>query len=296
MISVRGYHLPSTLDEAIDLRGHLGGDATVVAGATDVGVQVRRGVRNPTCIIDIHRVAELGIIAESGGSIRLGAAVTHRTVERSPWFSEDRLALAEACSTIGGVQTRAVGTVGGNLCNASPAADAAPPLVSMDAEVELHGPAGPRRIPLHEFLVGYRQTTLADDELLTSIHLPPLPSTTGTAFEKLGRRRAMEISIVSVAARVSLTEDGAVAGVGVALGSVAPTCIRAPGVEQALVGSRPTADAVRAASRQVLDHLEPIDDLRASAAYRRRVAPVLTERAMVRAVERASAHLREASG
>ncbi len=282
-----GFSSPTTIDEAMELKRSLGDGARFLAGGTDLGVLARRGTVVPSHLIHLGAIPGLRRIERATGILRIGAMTTHRDIERAGLGETPLAALAEACRTVGSRQTRNAGTLGGNVCNASPAADTPPALVALGAEAVVAGPGGHRRVPMGSFFTAYRTTVLADDEVLTAIEVPLRDGPAGSAFEKLGRRSEMEISIVCVAANVRLAADGTVAACAVALGSVAPTVVEAPSTAASLVGRSPDPRTIEEAATLVTEHLSPIDDLRSSAEYRRRVAPVLTARALSRAIDRA---------
>jgi carbon-monoxide dehydrogenase medium subunit len=287
-MSVEGFHTPATVAEALALKADLGDGAVFLAGGTDLGVQLRRRLLEPAHLISLGEIPGLSAVEElDDGTIAVGGAVTHRTIEESPLFSGALEALREACRTVGSVQTRSVGTVGGNLCNASPAADTPPVLLALGASVVLAGPAGRRTLPLDEFIAGYRATALRPAELLESVLIPAPAAATGSAFLKAGRRRAMEISIVCAGVRIDLAPDGTIAGAGIGLGSVAPTTVRAASAEEGLRGLPPGPEAFAAAGAAALDACDPIDDVRAGAAYRRAMIPVMVRRALEIAAARA---------
>jgi carbon-monoxide dehydrogenase medium subunit len=282
------YTEATSVAEALRVVSECGPDARLLAGGTDVGVLLRRRRIRPTHLVSIARIPELRHLRETEGCVVVGAAVCHRQIERSPLLTASARALQEACATVGPVQIRNVGTVGGNLANASPAADTPPVLLALGAEVTLAGPAGTRTLPLERFFLGYRQTALAADELIRDVRFPQPPPGTGTAFEKLGRRRAMEISIACVGALLTLEPDGRTCReVRIGLGAVAPTPVRARAAEAALRGRVLTPAAVDAAAREAAAECAPIDDLRASAEYRRLAVEALVRRALHRAATRA---------
>lgn len=278
------YLRPRALDEALSSLAER--ELTPLAGGTDVypaqaHLTAWNGARDLD-ILDISTLGELKGIAESETGWRLGALTTwSEAIEavaagRLPACFEG---LAQAARTVGGIQIQNRGTLAGNLCNASPAADGVPPLLSLDAEVELASLAGGRRLPLAEFVLGNRQTARRTDELLVALHVPrPQPGARAT-FMKLGARRYLVISIVMVAA-VLEAADGRVARARVAVGSCSAAARRLASLEAALVG-RPCdgslADAVEPAH---LEALSPIDDVRGSAAYRREAALTLVRRAL----------------
>ncbi len=281
------YLEPASVDEALTLLAAHGPQARLLAGGTDLMVLLRRHKIAPTCLIDVGRLPGLNTLATASGEIVIGAGVCHRQIEASPLFRGALQALPEACATVGSVQIRNVATVAGNLCNASPAADTPPVLLTFGARVRLASAAGVRELPLEEFFLGYRSTALQAGELLTEIRLPAPPPRTGSRFEKLGRRRAMEISIACVAATVTLAADDRLSSVRIGLGSVAPTSLRARQAEALLQGQRLSDELLAAAGGAAAAECAPIDDLRATGEYRRLVVATLVERAVASAARRA---------
>lgn len=282
-------HRPGSLAEAVALAARHGAAARFLAGGTDLVVQMRRGRLAPEHLIDLSALAELEGIAAQDGALRIGARTTHKAIERHPAMQGARLALAEAARVVGGHQVRNIATLGGNLANASPAADTPPALLAMDAEAELIGPEGARRLPLEAFLLGPGRTALAAGEMLAAVHLPPLPAASATAFLKAGRRKAMEIALVAVAARLDLAPDGRCRAARIALGAAAPTAFRAVAAERLLEGERPEPARLAAAAEAAAAATQPIDDVRASARFRRHLAQVLTERALAACLARLAA-------
>ena len=283
------YHQPESLVEAIALAERYGAEASFLAGGTDLIVQIERGGMAPRHVVGLERVPGLTGI-ETNGRIALGARVTHRAIERAAAFAGALRGLVESAEVIGGHQVRNVGTVGGNLVNASPAADLVPCLLALDAAVTLVGPGGERELPVERFLLGPNRTARRPDELLTRVSFPALPAGAATAFLKAGRRRAMEISVVCVAARLTLdTSLERCLDARVALGAVAPTALRVHEAERALEGQPVGAEAFRRAAEAAQQACRPIDDVRASAAFRRHLVGVLVRRTLDRCVERARA-------
>ena len=280
------YHEPTSLAEAVDLGARFGADGRFLAGGTDLIIQIRRGKLRLRHVVGLHRVPGLDGI-DANGSVTLGALVTHQALERHSAFQGRLRALVEGAEVVGGHQVRNVGTVGGNIVNASPAADVTPVLLTLDTTVTCAGPGGERTLPLDGFLVGPGQTALRPGELLTGLRFSALPGRSATAFLKAGRRKAMEISVVCVAARLTLDAAGErCAEVRIALGAVAPTTRRARAAERALEGRVPTPDALRAAGRLAAAESQPISDVRASARYRTLVVETLVTRALTRCLER----------
>ena len=281
------YHQPESLADAVDLAARFGGEASFLAGGTDLIVQIERGRVAPRHVIGLGRVPGLAGI-EVNGRITLGARVTHRAIEQTPALAGPLRCLVEGSEVIGGHQVRNVATVGGNLVNASPAADLVPCLLALDGVVTLVGPGGEREIRIERFLLGPNRTARRPDELVTRVDLPALPPRAATAFLKAGRRRAMEISVVCVAARLAL--DAALERcleARVVLGAVAPTSVRAHAAERLLEGQPVGGAAFRRAAEAAQEACRPIDDVRASAGFRQHLVGVLVRRALDRCVERA---------
>jgi carbon-monoxide dehydrogenase medium subunit len=280
------YDEPTSVREAIELAGRPGEEGRFLAGGTDLLVQIRRGRLAPRRVISLHRVPGLDAI-EVNGTVTLGALVTHRRLERAPEFQGPLRALVEAAQLVGGHQIRNVATVGGNIANASPAADVVPVLLALDGRVTCLGSDGERTLPLDGFASGPGVTARRRDELLTRVTFAPLPPRSASAFLKAGRRRAMEISVVCVAARLTLDASlERCLTVGIALGAVAPTTIRARAAERHLEGRALTEDAVREAGRIAARECRPIGDVRASARYRTLLVAALVPRALARCVAR----------
>jgi carbon-monoxide dehydrogenase medium subunit len=281
------YHQPESLADAVDLAGRFGGQASFLAGGTDLIVQIERGRVAPRHVIGLGRVPGL-VGIEVNGRITLGARVTHRAIEQTPALAGPLRCLVEGAEVIGGHQVRNVATVGGNLVNASPAADLVPCLLALDGMVALVGPGGEREVPIEHFLLGPNRTARRSDELVTRVDLPALAPRAATAFLKAGRRRAMEISVVCVAARLTLdaTLERCLEA-RVVLGAVAPTAVRAYAAERLLEGQPVGGEAFRRAAEAAQEACRPIDDVRASAGFRQHLVGVLVRRALDRCVERA---------
>jgi carbon-monoxide dehydrogenase medium subunit len=277
----------ATLDAALGALSEFGEDAQVLAGGTDVMVQLQRGDLRPAALVHIEGIAELAEVGVENGSVTLGALVTHRAVIRDARLSTRLPALREACATIGGWQTQEFGTVAGNVCNASPAADTVAPLLVAGAVVELASRRVTRSLPLHDFVLGRRRTARAGDELVTAIRIEAVPPGAGEVYLKVAPRSAMEVALVGLAVRLGLDEGGTVSDVRIAACSVAPVPFRATEAESALLGSRLEPERVAEAGGALRDGADPIDDARATAAYRRRVLAPLLGRALTIAQQRA---------
>ena len=279
------YHEPTSLREAIDLGARFGGDARFLAGGTDLMIQIHRGRLSPRHVVGLQRVPGLDAV-EIDGAISLGARVTHRTLETTAPFQGALRALVEGAQMVGGHQVRNVATVGGNIVNASPAADVVVVLLALDATVTCLGPAGERLLALDGFATAPGVTMLRPDELVTRASFPRPGPRSATAFLKAGRRRAMEISIACVAAQLTL--DAALercVDVRVALGAVAPTAMRARAAERYLEGRPLTDEITREAGRIAAAECRPIGDVRASARYRALLVATLVPRALARCLE-----------
>jgi len=258
-----------TLEAAFEALSNWGADGKVLAGGTDVMVQYLHGEIAPKALIHIEGIHALSAVSTQGRTA-LGALTTHRTLGSMPTLVARHPALAAAAATVGGWQTQVKGTVGGNLCNASPAADTLPPLLIADTHVTLSCVGGERRLPLGEFILDRRSTALAANELLTSLDLEPLPEGSAEVYVKLGRRGAMEVAVVGLAVRIGFSEDGVVDSARIAMCSVGPVPRRIPDAEAVLIGSKLDATVLDAAGEALTAAARPIDDARATAAYRRR--------------------------
>jgi len=266
-------HPARTVDEAVALLARLGDDATVLAGGTAFALLWKQGLIRPAHVVDIHTVSELrGIARLPDGGLRIGALATHRDAERHPAVASYCPALAETFGHVATIRIRNQATVGGNLAHADPAQDPPVMLLALDAVAVARSSRGERRIPLGSFFVDLMTTSLAPDELLTEVVLPPLPAGTRAAYRKFLPRTADDYATVSVAAVRSPR-----GGVRVALGSVAATPVRAGACERALAGGASAAEA----AALVDEAIDPLDDGRGSAGYKRRVARVWAERALL---------------
>jgi carbon-monoxide dehydrogenase medium subunit len=275
------YYQPTTLSEALALLSQHGQQARVIAGGTDLIIELERGLRSQQVLIDITRIPGLdGIELSEGGEITLGPLVTHNDVAASALLVERAFPLAQASWEVGAPQIRNRGTVAGNLITASPANDTITPLWALDGAVTLASQGrGERRLPLEQFFLGVRRTAMLPDELLVAVHLRALPSSGRGAFIKLGLRRAQAISLVNVAAVLDF-DGNLVARARITLGAVAPTIVRAEEAEASLL-DQPLSDETIAHAAQLAEQAaRPIDDLRASAGYRRAMVRVLVERAL----------------
>ena len=261
------YYQPTTLDEALDLLSRHGATARIIAGGTDVMVELSRGVKRTETLIDISRIVELRGIRADDRTIALGALTTHNDVISSDTCVRDALPLAQSCIEIGAPQLRTRATVAGNLCTASPANDTISALLALDADLVLSSVAGERIVPISEFYTGFRLTVLRPDELIREIRIPKLTSSQRGEFVKLGLRRAQAISVIHVAIVLGLDRDR-VTDARVALGCLAPTVVRGERIEAFLTGKSLTPGVCAEAGRIACDDVSPIGDVRGSAEYR----------------------------
>ena len=263
-----GADSPRTLAEACALLAE--GGRRPLAGGTDALVQQAAGVARASRFLDLSALDELRGIRLDGDALVLGASTTYAELRRSPLVAEHAAVLAELAAVVGAAQIQVRGTLGGNIATASPAGDSLPVLLALDAEIVAGSPRGERTIPAAAFFPAYRRTALAADELVLRIRVPVVPHRT-VAFRKVGTRRAQAISVVVIAVAWHW-DDGHWRDVRIALGSVAPTPIRARATEAILEGSAPTAEAAALAATTLAAEIAPIDDVRATAEHRRAVA------------------------
>lgn len=274
------FHRPQSTEEALALLGLEG--ATILAGGTDIfPALVDRPP--PKRLVDISRLKELRGIGHDGQSIRIGATTTWSEIARADLPPCCDM-LRQAAREIGAVQIQNRGTIGGNLCNASPAADGAPPLLALDARVELLSPRGLRSSPLQDFLIGNRRTARAPDELMTALVFSAESGASRSVFLKLGARAHLVISIVMVAAMLTVGRDGTIEKARIAVGSASAVAQRLHGLERHLVGLPANAAIVDHLSATDFSILSPIDDARATAVYRVEAASELVRRALAQLV------------
>lgn len=277
------YYRAKTLEEALSWLKGVKGKTHVVAGGTDFLVKVRKGQITPENIVDISSIKELNYIKEDKEAIKIGALTKHNEIVGSQIIKEKAHILTDAESMIGSVEIRNRGTIGGNLCNASPAADTAPPLMVLDAKLKILSQEKERIVSITEFFLGPGKTVLKSDEMLAEIQIP-LPSHSGSCFMKLGRRNTFTLSVVAVAVLVSLEADR-FKDVRIALGSVAPTPIRARKTEGFLVGKEASEEWIEEAAEAVEGEVKPITDVRGTAEYRTEMSKVLTKKAILEALQ-----------
>ncbi|CAG1006987.1 MAG: FAD binding domain-containing protein [Anaerolineae bacterium] len=274
------YYSVSTIGEALELLAQHGDKARIVAGGTDLLLEMERHQRpGVETLIDLSRVRGLDEISRYGDEIRLGALVTHNQVVGSTLIRERALPLAQASWEVGAPQIRNRATVAGNLITASPANDTISPLLALGASVTLSSLSGERSIPLRDFYLGVRKTVMRPDELLSAITLPAMSETERGLFLKLGLRRAQAISVVNVTVILRLEQEQ-ITRATITLGSVAPTVIRVPVAEEYLMGKPLNNQVIQEAARLASITPSPIDDVRSTAQYRTEMIKVLVARAL----------------
>jgi CO/xanthine dehydrogenase FAD-binding subunit len=274
------YLIPIELNSALSSLAKAGNK--IVAGGTDVYPALKQG-QAPALLLDVTRIKELSGISATQTGLRIGAAVTWSEIVKAnlpPSFE----GLKQSAREVGSLQIQNAGTIAGNLCNASPAADGVPPLLTLDAVVELASAArGARMVPLQDFILGVRKTALLVDEMVTAIHIPNPPEGAGSAFEKLGNRKYLVISITMTAAVIKCDAQGAITHARVAVGACSPVAQRLANLETDLIGMKPSEVEVTPAHLSVLS---PIDDVRGPGSYR---LDIVREQCR-RAIQKAATH------
>jgi aerobic carbon-monoxide dehydrogenase medium subunit len=281
------YVAPTTLEEAIGAFAAAGSAARILAGGTDLLVQMRSGIVKPGLIVDIKKIAEMTEIAETAdGGFRIGAAVSGANLAEHKRFREVWPGVLEAVNLIGSKQVQGRASAGGNLCNASPAADSVPAMIAADAVVTVQGPNGRRELAVEKVPAGPGRTNLAPGEILVSFKLPPRPGGSSDAYLRMIPRTEMDIAVVGCG--VSLTvKNGICTAARVGLGAVAPTALLVEAAAKALIGTKLDDAALEAAANACRAACRPIDDKRGTIAYRTKVAGVLLKRTAIIAAKRA---------
>ena len=281
------YLAPGTLDEAVSAFAKSGDGARILAGGTDLLVQMRAGMVRPGLIVDVKKIAEMTSVEETAdGGFRVGAAVSGAELEEHPDFGKVWPGVLEAVNLIGSTQIQGRASAGGNLCNGSPAADTVPALFAAGAMVTVQGPDGRREMPVEEVPAGPGRINLAPGEILVGFTLPPRPPGSADAYLRMIPRTEMDIAVVGCGVSLTL-EDGVCSDARVGLGAVAPTVLLVEAAAEALIGSRLDAAAVDAAAAACSAACNPIDDKRGTIDYRTKVAGVLLKRTVGIAAERA---------
>lgn len=281
------YEAPSSLDQAVALLVNEGGVARVLAGGTDLLVQMKTEVIEPVLLIDIKGIAELRQIKEEAGGFRVGAAVTGAELKEHAKLKLVWPGVVEAANLIGSTQVQGRATMGGNLCNGSPAADSVPALIAAGAKATIVGPKGRRDLPVEDVMLAPRKLALAKGEIIASFLLPPKPAHSGDAYLRFIPRTEMDIAVVGCGVSLTLDAKGVCTAARVSLGAVAARPLLVAPAAAALIGSKVDDAALQKLDAAAQAACQPIDDKRGTKEYRIKVAGVLARRAAQIALERA---------
>jgi len=285
----KSFEAPRSVDEAVATLAKHGAAARVLAGGTDLLVQMRGGARKPAVVVDVKRIPELTAISLDAKGATIGAAVCGDELSRRADLIALWPGLFEAAALIGSTQVQGRASIGGNLCNSSPAADTVPVLIANEARCIVAGPRGRREVAVEQFNTGPGKNVLAPDELLVALFVPRPAARSADAYLRLIPRTEMDIAVVGAGVRVTLAADGTCTAARVALGAVGPTAFLEPEASAALVGKKIDDASLAAAAAAASAAARPIDDKRGTIAYRKHVAGVLTRRAARIAADRAAA-------
>ena len=286
------YHAPASVKEAATILAKNGPNGKVLAGGTDLLVQIKEHVRGlaPDYVVSLKNIRELREVKfSSRGGLTIGSGATIAAALAVPGVRKHFPGIAQGVEIIGSAQIQNIATIGGNICNAAPSADGVPPLIAYSATCEIASRNKTRTVALEDLFVGPGKTVLRPDELLVSVHVPTPPARSGCDYVRHTPRAQMDIAMVGVASYVELTRAGKIAAVRIVLGAVAPTPIRARGAEEMLLGADPSDEILAAAGNMAAGEESPISDMRGSAGYRRYITSVLVKRTMRAAIMRASA-------
>tara|TARA_R110002110_G_scaffold11771_2_gene56342 strand:+ start:1484 stop:2341 length:858 start_codon:yes stop_codon:yes gene_type:complete len=281
------YEAPETLDAAVGLLAGESGQVKVLAGGTDVLVQIHADMIEPDVIVDIKKIAEMREVANEDGAWRFGAAVTGKELMDNAAFNAAWPGVMDGVRLIGSVQVRGRATVGGNLCNASPAADSVPPMIAARAVATVIGPNGTREVPVEDIAVGPGKTSLEKGEFVVSFQLPKRPPNSGDAYLRFTPRTEMDIAVVGCAVNLTLDDSGTCTDATVSLGAVAARALIVEDAARALIGTKVDDAAMEALAAAASAAASPIDDKRGTVEFRTEVAGVLAQRAAAIALERA---------
>ncbi|MBI37466.1 MAG: oxidoreductase [Alphaproteobacteria bacterium] len=281
------YLAPTTLDEAVSAYSGAKGSARILAGGTDLLVQMRAGMINPSLIVDIKKIEEINTVRETEkGVFVVGASVSGMELAKNPNFGKTWPGVLEALNLIGSTQIQGRASLGGNLCNGSPAGDSVPALVAAKATLTVQGPNGRREIPVKEVPVGPGKTSLADNEIAVSFSFPSRPPGSGDAYLRMIPRTEMDIAVVGCGVNLTLEGDICTSAC-VGLGAVAPIVLEVEGAAELLIGSQLDEDTIEKTAEACRACCDPIDDKRGTISYRTKVSGVLLKRAVAIAAKRA---------
>ena len=281
------YEAPDSLDAAVALLAGASGEVRLLAGGTDLLVQLRSDLIEPELVVDVKKIPEMRRITAEDGGFRIGAAVACAELGEHPLVKKAWPGVVEAAELIGSTQIQGRATMGGNLCNASPAADSVPAMIAADAVVTVVGPDGRREAPVEDIATGPGETSLAKGEIVVSIFLPARPPRSGDAYLRFIPRTEMDIAVVGAGISLTLDEGGACSAARVALGAVAERVLLVPAAAEGLIGAPVDAAALERLAEAASAACRPIDDKRGTKEYRIKVAGVLARRAAQKALERA---------
>ena len=281
------YEAPKTAEAAVALLAGAGGQARILAGGTDLLIQMRGGRVEPEMVIDVKGIPEMTAIAADNGAYRFGAAVPCMVLVENKEFGAVWPGVVDGANLIGSIQVRGRATVGGNLCNASPAADTVPAMMAAGATATIVGPGGRREVPIESVATGPGKTSLAKGEIVVSFALPKRPPRSGDAYLRFIPRTEMDIAVVGVGVNLTLDEKGVCSAARVAIGAVAERALMVPEAAAALIGSKVDAEALKRMAAAVSAACRPIDDKRGTKEYRIKVCGVMARRAAEIALERA---------
>lgn len=280
------YHAPTSLAEAVQILAREGGGGKVLAGGTDLLIHIKERGLVPNYVVSLRDVKELaGIAFDASSGLRIGAAAKLSDVAAHPVVLERYPILSQGASLVGSLQIQNLGTVAGNICNAAPSADCAPPLIALDASARLVGPAGERTVKLEAFFVGPGRTVLGPGEVLAEILIPPPAARSGGNYERFTPRQEMDIAVVGVGSVLELEQGDRCRQAWICLGAVAPTPIRARAAETALAGKDLSAEVIEEAAEAAAAAARPISDQRGTADYRKHLVKILTRRTLTAAWE-----------
>ena len=281
------YLEPTSIAEACALLKQHGSDAKVFAGGAHMTILMKQGLYQPKALVNIKRIPELkGIQFKSGEGLIIGALVTHRELETSPLVQEKFPVLCEAEREVANIRVRNMGTVGGNLASGEPLTDLAQIFIALDGKLKIMGPSGERTIPVEELFLDFYTTSLADDEIITQVVLPPLPPKSGIEYIRFSSSSVVDKPSAGVAARVTLDKE-AVQVARIVLGCVGPTPVRARKAEILITGKKLAPESIAEAGRIALQECSPTSDLRGSEQYKRAIVGTLVKRALAAAHQKA---------
>src|SRR5262245_21766055 len=279
------YEAPTTLEAAVALLAAAPATSRVLAGGTDVIVQMETDLIEPPVLVDIKKIAELKQITAENGGFRVGAATPEMEIVRHAGFCKAWPGIIEGVKLIGSIQIKGRASIGGNLCNASPAADSVPAIVAAGAIARVVGPNGTRDVPVENIPVGPGKTSLGKGEIIASFFLPARPAHSGDAYQRFTPRTEMDIAVVGVGVNLTLDGSGTCTAARVALGAVAPTVLLVKEAADALIGTKVDDDALDKLAAAASAACRPIDDKRGTKEYRIKVAGVLAKRTALQALE-----------